>query len=359
MIKFFRKNRNIDRRSIKDVVLAITYKCNSRCRFCNIWKNDNHFSCNPICYNKLPQTTKNVNLTGGEPFLRDDLLEIIKIISRRASKSKIVISTNGFLPSKIKQTMQKIIKFRKDIGIAVSLDGFGKAHEELRRFPGGFCLAVETIRLLKELRIKNIKIAFTLGDNNIDQLKKVYQLSKELGVEFSLAVYHNSSHYFQTRKNQINNIGKIEKELNWLIEQELKSFSLKKWIRAYFAYGMIKFLETKKRILPDYSGINSLFIDPFGKIYPSNVWNLEIGRLQKVKDWNKFSKKAKKLILNNKGPNSWMACTARQAMKKHWLEIIKWIIRKKFLLFIKSKKYKSKYSEKQLSLFLKRVASIF
>jgi len=359
MIKFFRKNRNIDRHSIEDIVLAVTYECNSRCQFCNIWKSHTRFSCNPIYYNKLPLTMKNVNLSGGEPFLRDDLLDIIKIISRRSPKSKIVISTNGFLPSKIKQTMQRVVKFRKDIGVAVSLDGFGKVHEELRRFPGGFCLATETIRLLKELGIKNIKIAFTLGDNNIDQLKKVYQLSKESGIEFSLAVYHNSSHCFQIEKNQINNIRKIKKELNWLIEQELKSFSPKKWLRAYFAYGLIKFLETKKRILPDYSGINSLFIDPFGKIYPSDVWNLEIGKLQRIKDWNKFSKKAKKLILNNECPNSWMICTARQAMKKHWLEVIQWIIKKKFWLFIKSKKYKFKHSENQLSLFLKRVTSIF
>ncbi len=359
MIKFFKKIKNTDNSPIKDIVLAITYKCNSHCQSCNIWKNQKYFSYKPIDYNKLPRMVKNINISGGEPFLRNDLLEVVKTISRRSPGANIVISTNGFLLSEIKKTMQKVVNFRKDIGVAVSLDGFGKVHEELRGFPGGFCLATETIRFLKELGIKNLKIAFTLGDYNIDQLKRIYKLSQGLKVEFSLALYHNSSHYFQIEKNQIINIRKIKKELNWLINQELKSFSPKKWVRAYFIWAMIKFLETNKRVLPDYSGVTSLFIDPSGKIYPSNVWDLEIGKLQNINDWNKFSKKTKKLILNNKAPESWMICTARQSMKKHWLKVIRWIVREKFLLFIQNNGYKRNHSKKQINLLLKRFTSIF
>jgi len=308
----------------------------------------------PLDYKRIPQNLKNVNISGGEPFLRDDLLEIVKTISRQAPKAKIVISTNGFLPSKIKQTMQRIIKFKKNIGIAVSLDGFGKVHEELRGFPGGYSLVLETIRLLKELGVGNVKIAFTLGNQNINQLKKVYRLSKELNLELSLALYHNSTHYFQKNNNQVINSRRIKRELNWLIEQELNSFSPKKWLRAYFTYGLVKFLETDQRILPDYSGINSLFIDPLGKIYPSDVWSLEIGRLQKIRDWDKFSQRTKELILNNRGPANWMVCTTRQSIKNHWFKVGRWILRRKFRFPIENKR-----PEKQLSLFFKRISSIF
>jgi len=344
----------MNKNSIKDVVLAVTYKCNSRCGFCNIWQKKEDFSCQPSDYKKLPDNLENVNISGGEPFLRNDLLEIIKVISRQSPKAKITISTNGFLPSKIKETMQRVVRFKKDIGLAVSLDGFGKVHEELRGFRGGFCLALETIRLLKELGIKDLKIAFTLGDGNVNQLKKVYRLSKELGVEFSLAVYHNSAHYFGKNDNQIVKIGKIKRELDWLIEQELKSFSLKRWFRAYFAWAMIEFLETDQRVLPDYSGLNSLFIDPTGSIYPSDVWGLEIGYLQRTRDWDIFLQRTRNVIISNQSPANWMICTARQAMKKHWLIVFKWILQKKFHLRIKKKQ-----SQKQLSLFLKRISSIF
>ena len=311
---------------IKDIVLAVTYQCNSRCQFCNIWKNKKTFSCQPIDYENLPRNIKNVNISGGEPFLRNDLPEIIRIINRQCPQAKIIISTNGFLPSLIKKQMQEIIRFKKDVGVAVSLDGFGLVHEELRGFPGGFSLTLETIRLLKELGIKNLKIAFTLGDKNIEQLKRIYRLSQELAVEFSLAVLHNSHHYFQKEDNQIKNLARMKKELNWLIKEELKSFSLKRWLRAYFAWGMIDFLENRKRFLPDYSGLTSLFIDPFGYIYPSDVWNLKIGQLNKIKDWPKFYNKARRIILSKKPPLSWMICTARQSMKKHWLKVGWWIL---------------------------------
>ncbi|NQV00632.1 MAG: radical SAM protein [Parcubacteria group bacterium] len=325
-------NKSPKENQIKDVVLAITYQCNAHCQFCHIWKNKERFSLQAGDYKNLPRNTENINISGGEPFLRNDLPAIIRTINHQCSRAKIIISTNGFLPSTIKRQMQEIIKFKKDIGIAVSLDGFGKVHEDLRGFPGGFSLVLESIRLLRDLGIKNLKIAFTLNNKNINQLKRVYQLSKELGVEFSLAVCHDSSHYFKKQNNEITNTIQIKRQISWLIEEELKSFSPKKWLRAYFAWGMLGFLKNRKRVLPDYSGLNSLFIDPFGNIYPSDVWDMKIGRLQEIKNWNSFVLKTKEILLSKdkERPNSWMICTARQAMKKHWLKVSLWILQTKF-----------------------------
>ncbi|MCG2808887.1 MAG: radical SAM protein [Candidatus Portnoybacteria bacterium] len=321
----FNKNLSSD---IKDAVLAVTYQCNSCCQFCYIWQSRETFSCQPSDYENLPRNLESVNISGGEPFLRHDLPEIVRVISRRCPQAKIIISTNGFLPSIIKKRMTEIIKFKRDIGVAVSLDGFGKVHEELRGFPGGFSLALETIRLLKELGLKDLKIAFTLNNENINQLKRVYQLSGELGVEFSLAACHNSSHYFQIENNKISKIAAVKKEINWLIEQELKKFSLKRWARAYFAWGLIKFLEEKQRVLPDYSGLASVFIDPFGNIYPSDVWDLKIGRLEEVGDWDEFAKGTQGLVSFGEKPVNWMVCTARQAVKRHPFQVGWWVLTK-------------------------------
>ena len=323
--------------NIRDLVLAVTYQCNSCCQICNIWKSQKTFSCQPSDYENLPCDARNINISGGEPFLRADLPEIIRTIRYRCPKAKIVISTNGFLPSIIKKRMTEIIRFKRDIGVAISLDGFGLVHEELRGVSGGFGLALETIRLLKELNIKDLKIAFTLNDKNINQLKRVYHLSKELDVEFSLAVCHNSSHYFQKENNNISKFDLIKKEISWLVEQELKGFSLRRWARAYFAQGLINFLKSKKRILPDYAGLSSLFIDPFGDIYPSNVWNFKMGKLQGTKNWAQFSDEASGIIPFEKKPSNWMACTVRQAMKEHWIKVGWWILQKKFFK-LKNKK---------------------
>lgn len=351
----FNKNLSSD---IRDAVLAVTYQCNGCCKFCHIWQSQETFSCQPSDYENLPRNLESVNISGGEPFLRPDLPEIVRTISRQCPNAKIIISTNGFLPSIIKKRIAEIIKFKRDIGVAVSLDGFGKVHEELRGFPGGFSLVLETARLLKELGLRDLKIAFTLNNENINQLKKVYQLSKELGIEFSLAACHNSSHYFQIENNKISKIAAAKKEINWLIEQELKRFSLKRWARAYFARGLIKFLEEKQRVLPDYSGLTSVFIDPFGNIYPSDVWDLKIGRLKEVRNWTQFAIKARKAISYGEKPVSWMVCTARQAIKKHKFQVGWWILKRKVFGEKKIKKISSCGSKSDLSsVTLGRVAT--
>jgi len=319
---------------IKDIVLAITYQCNSRCRFCNIWQKNQTHALQPEFYYKLPYNINNVNISGGEPFLREDLNKIVEIISKRCPKAKIVISTNGFCPERILLEMPKLLKIKPDIGAAVSLDGLKIVHEKLRGHKNGFDKVFETIQILRNIGVKNIKIAFTLSDDNWYALPKVYQLAKSLSLEFSLAVRHNSEHFFQNQDTRIKEPDKVIKALNWLVKQELKGFwPNKSWVRAYFAYGALYFVKTGNRILPDYTGLNSLFIDPFGHIFPSDVWNLSLGQIQEIHNWDKFLAYAQaKVIIEPQAPASWMICTARQAMKKHWLKVSWWIIKNKLSL---------------------------
>lgn len=308
--------------NIKDIVLAITYRCNSRCLMCNIWQKINQEEFKPSLLKNLPDNIENINLTGGEPFLRADLEGIIKIIVKTCPKAKIIISSNGFATDLIIGRMKEILKFYPKIGIAISLDAVGKKHEEIRGIAGGFNKALKTIKKLKEIGVKNLKIAFTLGDYNLSELAKVYRLAEKLGLEFSLAAVHSSKNYF-SQENKLNYNKKVKEVLDWLIRQELKSLNLKKYLRAYFAYGLVKYIKSGRRILPDYSGKLNIFIDPKGDIYPCDTADEKIGDL--TAGFNNL-KKSKKNYL------SWMICTARPAIKKHWLKVGYWILKNKFKL---------------------------
>jgi len=239
--------------------------------------------------------------------------------------------TNGFLPEQVLAKMPSILKIDPDIGVAVSLDGLKTVHERLRGVRGGFDKAFRTIQILRNLGVKNLKIAFTLNDINASELPKVYNLSRSLGIEFSLAVCHNSAHFFDKQDTQPKDLNQISRAINWLIKQELKGFwPSKRWARAYFAYGALRYLQTNYRILPDYSGINSLFIDPFGQIYPSDVWNLPLGQLQQQRNWPVFIAQCHAKILSApQAPASWMICTARSAMKNHQAKVMLWILKRK------------------------------
>ena len=118
----------------------------------------------------------------------------------------------------------------------------------------------------------------------------------------------------------------MKNELYWLMKNEIKSYSLKRWLRAYFTYGMIYFLSTGMRILPDYSGKKSFYLDPYGNVFPSVVSSQKMGNIKKIKD---FSQIKRVKIQNN--PCNWMICTARASMKLHWMKVGMWILKNRAL----------------------------
>lgn len=302
---------------IKDIVLAVTYNCNSRCQMCNIWqKTDNINALGKDELMNLPTNLENINISGGEPFLRPDLPVLIEVIKARCPKAKVIISTNGFATEAVLSNMKKILEIMPEIGVAVSLDGLGEKHDQIRGIPGGFEKAAATLRGLQVMGMTNLRIGFTLGDHNTEELEKMYAYAKEVGVQMTLAVVHSSENYF-SKDNAINKKDVILEKLDWLIKKELKSFNLKRWLRAYFAYGLKYFVQNNKRVLPDYSGILNVFIDPLGNIYASDVATTPIGKLDK----DGFEIEYKK-----DNHESWMICTARTAIKKHWIKAGFWIV---------------------------------
>ena len=104
-------------------------------------------------YRKLPRTLRDINITGGEPFLRDDLVEIVRILDEHCDHPRIVISTNGFERRRIAHAAPGLLKIGRNVGIAVSLDGIGEKHDEIRGIPGGFDKVVETLKQLPDDRL--------------------------------------------------------------------------------------------------------------------------------------------------------------------------------------------------------------
>jgi len=309
---------------IKDATIAITYKCNARCKMCNIWQRTDHG--NEISaehFLHLPKSLKDVNLSGGEPFLRDDIVEIIKSLKKRTPQSKIIISSNGFSTELILRKMKEILMIEPKIGVAISLDGMSEKHNEIRGVESGFEKSIKTIKGLKELGVRNVKIAFTLGDYNYKDFRKVYNLSREMNVEFTMAVVHSAENYFG-KENKIEKTQILIDKLEWLVKKEISSYKPKRWLRAYFTYGLIEYIRSGKRILPDYSGKANIFIDSKGIVYPCDVANKKIGKLSRESFEIKGSDDMTEDI-------SWMICTARQAMKKHPLKVLSWVFRNKFV----------------------------
>lgn len=199
------------------------------------------------------------NITGGEPFIRTDLKDIVRELYKKSDR--IVISTNGFFTDRIVDLAKEF----PQIGIRISIEGLEKTNNEIRGLENGFQRGYGTLRKLREMGMKDVGFGMTVQDKNAPDLVPLYELSNEMGMEFATASLHNSF-YFVEAKNIINDRPMVAKNFENLVNELLKSNSPKKWFRAYFNHGLINYIYGQKRLLPCDMSFDTFFIDPYGDV---------------------------------------------------------------------------------------------
>ncbi len=323
----------------RDATIAITYRCNSRCTMCNIWQIENPQELPLEAFNNLSEDLRYINLSGGEPFLRADLPEIVEVVKQQAPQAQIIISSNGILTELVTNSMAKILEIDPQIGVRISLDGLGLMHDEVRGVTGAYDAVMKTIHALKNLGVRNLGFSFTIMDKNVHHLKDVYLLSKKMDLQLALAVVQNSDIYFAKADNKITYIGELLRGLDFVIDSELATWNPKRWGRAFYNYGLKLYAKKNERLLKSGAGIDSLFIDPQGNIYPSNLINIKMGNLLEHnldEIWNSQTANEKRPEIKEKNKlESWIVCTIRGEMKKHILRAGFWAIKNKLRVILK------------------------
>lgn len=319
--------------------LIVTYRCNARCNMCNRYKapskQDEEITLDTI--KKLPQMYF-TNITGGEPFIRTDLKEIVRELYKKSDR--IVISTNGFFTDRIIDLCKEF----PQIGIRISMEGLEETNNAIRGLEDGFNRGFSTLKKLVEMGMKDVGFGMTVQDANAKDLVALYNLSDEMNMEFATASLHNSF-YFVEAKNIIHNRPIVAEAFEDLINELLKSNSPKKWFRAYFNHGLINYIYGQKRLLPCDMAFDTFFIDPYGDVMPCNgTKDKEVmGNLNECDTWEELWNSEKADEVRKKvrccDRDCWMIGSVSPAMKKYiWVPGL-WVIKHKFLRFFKAKKY--------------------
>lgn len=179
---------------LDQVILFVTSACNLSCSGC--FFADELNSKDDMTFKQIESIAhssselKSVLLTGGEPFLRKDIDRIISLFIKYCN---VIIDTNGFFPSHIKDTLLPILSKNPshNLTVSVSIDGFEATHNKRRRNNQSFMNAVDALRILSALRHRYKRLHVTINTVIFpDNLNELVDFAKEFAMGFNLN-YHN------------------------------------------------------------------------------------------------------------------------------------------------------------------------
>ncbi len=262
------------------LIYEITKNCNSRCIMCNIWNKEKttdelkHDDIKKIFSQTFFKDVKYLNLSGGEPFIKNDFNEIVKeFITTLKNLNMISVATNGFLTKKITNDITEILEFikeqKKDIkfSVTVSIDGPSTIHNKIRGIKGAYDAAMSTFNELKKISEQTdnftVGIETVICKYNIDEIDEIYKAHKKLTnhLNFVPAVF---SSFFENQ------------DLDFTIKKDdlpkLITF-YKNMIKetphlAYFYEKVIFFLTNHYRNFPCLGGVLTAKIDSRGNLFP-------------------------------------------------------------------------------------------
>jgi len=194
---------NIASRIFKSIFLnempnyAIVYidgRCNMKCGFCihaavDARKTPMMSAENWGSVFKRAKSLLHVTITGGEPFIRNDFVEILTNIIDSSGVPRISINSNGFYKEKMKNFLPALINKYKDteFTLSISLDGPENIHDKVRVFKGAYKKALETIDIMKDYR-KNknffLKLASVLTKDNVSYMENFLDETSKWPIDF-------------------------------------------------------------------------------------------------------------------------------------------------------------------------------
>ena len=279
--------------------LAVTNRCNSHCIMCNMWKRTreqpdlkgsemSRSEIMNVLSNPLFSKLVELDLTGGEPHLREDLSDIaIEIGSLKNSclpnLKSIIVTSNGLLPNKITSNYGRILNALKETNIdlisVASLDGIGETHDLIRGTKGAFELANRTIGNLFELRREYsnyyVGIKTTILPENIDTLDAVleFALAKSLFYIISPVFFAEKRFRNVDRRDALKlRPAEYEKIFDFYSRNEFNSLYFYSIARNSLAAGQKRWLCA--------ASYSYLFIEFDGTVYPCELVPESIGNVR-------------------------------------------------------------------------------
>jgi MoaA/NifB/PqqE/SkfB family radical SAM enzyme len=266
----------------RQLVVNVTYRCNSRCIMCNIWQWDRKPEMSVSQFEEIMEDPifegiERLLISGGEPTLRGDLIELTELFIRKMPRLQTMgIVTNGLAPQKAIAHCTGIAELcqLRDIRLAtsISLDGLGRDHDKIRNVPGAFDKVAETIRGIQRLQQKydfKVGVACVVCPQNVHSLAAFREWCEERGIRlnFQLLGFHETYVSNLDKKSALDLSGRDADALLALMRELGDARSLTNLSAYYWTdmADMYKHKSERRTVCP--LAIDSFVLDAYGDIY--------------------------------------------------------------------------------------------
>lgn len=252
---FFRVINNIylAKKDPVSIVHFITNRCNARCSFCFIdFDNENTFK-GELSLSEIDTLTKsygnsllNVNLTGGEPFARKDIIDIAKSYINNTTIQSIYVTTNASLPDRVEKFAKEIINYDREINLTfqISIDDLPDRHNEIRKIKNLFDNCIDTYRKLETIdkRVSPV-VSITVSEENCEDIEKIfYYLIEDCKIKSLKCTIVRDEGVYKTKQVKKK---KIYDAYQWLTNK-IKEYSKENKIINYNKKSLQGLLHNKK-----------------------------------------------------------------------------------------------------------------
>lgn len=282
----------------------LTRRCNLRCPFCFYLR-----SADPpppdapdLALDEIGRVSRSLGkllwlaFSGGEVFLREDLVEISRLFHDQNRPAIMLYPTNGQLPAAIREATERILRHCPGsvVVVKLSLDGVDGAHDALRGQPGCFDRAMETYRLLLPLLPRYPQ--FELGVNSVlcadnrEQVDGVIDFVRTLPGIRTHTVSLARGNLLEPRYAEVDPasyaraVGRLDDDLRARRSPRYRFRGARlKAAQDIVQHRLIhRTLLARRRLTPCYAGRLNLVLTESGEVYPCEVLRESLGNVRDV-----------------------------------------------------------------------------
>ena len=310
---------------------SVTAACQSKCKTCNIgleYQKDPKRKEKDLKLDEIEKIFKSLgniyffNISGGEPFLRKDLPEIIRLACLYLKPRIIHIPTNAIASERIRdltvQSLEMINQYDSNVPFTIkpSIDGVGEIHDEIRGVKGNFKQLEKTISYLKEVEKEypnfHLELGTVISNFNIDHLSEIEDYVHSIGVQsYRNEVAEQRTEFFNLEDPITPDAETYERLIRDFAAKIRENVSEKRELakitesfRLVYYDLVVRILREQRQVIPCYGGISNVHINFDGEVWPCCVlgYSQPLGHLRESnydfqKIWHSAqAKKARKYI---------------------------------------------------------------